>query len=249
MKKILILFGIIFSVFLFPKDVFAAGEDLYIPYYNKVEDFDILSGEGEQIKNILYNQSVVQKDNNDKCVLIYDYNNNAPYLLLCSPNISNLYYSYSSDNNTFFLSINDVKRYRFNLDYVNTYSSLSSTYNLILSSNSFENVILYSDVSFRFNINGVNTVYMYDINYSSKIFGTFKESELYSYKDFYLSDSKDDVVVFQDNDFHSISKLILGESIPDEYSFVYTISDYLLILILVGIIISPIAIIIKIMRW
>ena len=41
MKNYLILFGLLFSIFIIPSDVLAAGEDLYIPYYNLVEEFDI----------------------------------------------------------------------------------------------------------------------------------------------------------------------------------------------------------------
>ena len=78
MKNYLILFGLLFSIFIIPSDVLAAGENLYIPYYNKVEDFDVVSGEGETLKNILYENSSVEKVEGDKCVLIYEYNNSNP---------------------------------------------------------------------------------------------------------------------------------------------------------------------------
>ena len=95
----------------------------------------------------------------------------------------------------------------------------------------------------------MDNIYFYDINDSSKIYGQFNTTDLYTYKDFYLTEPNKEVVVFQDNDIHNISKLILGDNIPEEYSFVYTISDYLLVLLFVGIVISPIAIIIKVLRW
>lgn len=249
MKNYLILFGLLFSIFIIPSDVFAAGENIYIPYYNKVEDFDIQSGEGENIKNILYNQSVVEKSDNDKCVLFYEYKNSAPFVLLCSPSLSNLSYAYSSSNNNFFISVSNVKRYRFDSNYLNTYSSSNSTYIFTFSNNSFENVILYSDVSFKFNANSVDNLYFYDLNDSTKIYGQFNTTDFYTYEDFYLTEPSEEVIVFQDNDIHTLSKLILGESISEEFSFVYTISDYLIILIVVGALISPIAVIIKFLRW
>ena len=249
MKNYLILFGLLFSIFIIPSDVLAAGEDLYIPYYNKVEDFDVVSGEGETLKNILYENSSVEKVEGDKCVLIYEYNNSNPYLLLCSPSLPVILYNYELPNNRFSFSLSYVRRYRFSKDYLNTYSSSSSTYIFASSFNSIENVILYSDVNFKFAVNGVDNIYFYDINDSTKIYGQFNATDLYTYKDFYLIEPNKDVVVFQDNDIHNISKLILGDTIPEEYSFVYTISDYLIVLIFVGIIISPIAIIIKVLRW
>ena len=249
MKNYLILFGLLFSIFIIPSDVLAAGEDLYIPYYNKVEDFDVDSGEGETLKNILYENSSVEKVEGDKCVLIYKEQYNSLYHLVCSPTLNYLLLSYNSTNNNFFLSIfgSNTRYYRFNSEYLLTFST--SAYSLSFSNNSFENLFLYSDVNFKFNTNGINNIFFYDINDSSKIYGQFNISDLYSYKDFYLTEPNKDVVVFQDNDIHNISKLILGDNIPEEYSFVYTISDYLIVLIFVGIIISPIAIIIKVLRW
>lgn len=250
MKNYLILFGLLFSIFIFPSDVLAAGEDLYIPYYNKVEDFNVKAGEGETLKNILYENSSVEKVDGDKCFLFYNEIYGSLYHLVCSPNLSdNISFAYISDHNNFMLGYlgSDIRYYRFTSDYVLSFSS--SGYSFSTSFNSFENVILYSDVNFNFVVNGVDNIYFYDINDSSKIYGQFNTSDLYTYKDFYLTEPNEDVVVFQDNDIHNISKLILGDNIPEEYSFVYTISDYLLVLLFVGIIISPIAIIIKVLRW
>lgn len=249
MKNYLILFGLLFSIFIVPSDVLAAGEDLYIPYYNKVEDFDVVSGDGETLKNILYENSSVEKVEGDKCVLFYKEIYSSPYHLICSPTLNYLTLVYNSTNNNFFFSItgSNTRTYRFNSEFFLTFST--SDYSLSFSNNSFENLFLYSDVNFRFNTNGIDNIFFYDINDSSKIYGQFNTSDLYTYKDFYLTESNEDVVVFQDNDIHNISKLILGDNIPEEYSFVYIISDYLLVLLFVGIIISPIAIIIKVLRW
>lgn len=250
MKKTLILFGLLFSIFIFPSDVFAAGEDFYIPYYNKIEDFDVEAGEGETLKNILYENSSVEKVDGDKCFLIYNEQYGAVYHLVCSPKLSDtIRLSYVLDRNSFMLGYlgSDIRYYRFTSDYVLSFTS--SSYSFVSSNNSFENVILYSDVNFIFSVNGVDNIYFYDINDSSKIYGQFNTTDLYTYKDFYLTEPNKEVVVFQDNDIHNISKLILGDNVPEEYSFVYTISDYLLVLLFVGIVISPIAIIIKVLRW
>lgn len=250
MKNYLILFVLLFSVFIIPSDVLAAGEDLYIPYYNKVEDFDVVSGEGETLKNILYENSSVEKVEGDKCFLFYKEEYGAVYQLVCSPNLlDTITFHYLSDRNNFTLGYlgSDIRYYRFTSDYFLSFST--SGYSFTTSLNSFENIILYSDVDFNFIVNGVDNIYFYDINDSSKIYGQFNTTDLYTYKDFYLTEPNKEVVVFQDNDIHNISKLILGDTIPEEYSFVYTISDYLLVLLFVGIIISPIAIIIKVLRW
>ena len=250
MKNYLILFGLLFSIFIIPSDVFAAGEDLYIPYYNKVEDFDVKAGEGETLKNILYESSFVEKVEGDKCFLFYNNIYNSLYHLVCSPNlVDTLNFSYVSDRNYFMLGYigENLRYYRFNSDYELTFNT--DSFNFSTSNNSFENVLLYSDVNFKFSVNGVDNIYFYDINDSSKIYGKFNTSNFYTYKDFYLTEPDKEVVVFQDNDIHNISKSILGDNIPAEYSFVYTISDYLLVLLFVGIIISPIAIIIKVLRW
>ncbi len=250
MKNYLILFVLLFSLFIIPSDVFAAGEDFYIPYYNKVENFDVLAGEGETLKNILYESSFVEKVEGDKCFLLYNDIYNSLYHLVCSPDLlDTITFEYVSDRNYFLLSFlgNNLRYYRFNSDYELTFDTSSFSYST--SFNSFENVILYSDVNFNFNINGVDNIFFYDLNDSSMIYGKFNTSNIYTYKDFYLTEHDDEIVVFQDNDIHNISKMILGDNIPEEYSFVYTISDYLLVLLFVGIIISPIAIIIKVLRW
>ena len=248
MKNYLILFGLLFSIFIIPSDVLAAGEDLYIPYYNLVEEFDIKNNDGENIKNILYNDSNVSKEDGDKCILFYQPNSSYRYRLSCiSRPILSINFSYDSNNNSFAYIFSDIfKNYSFdeNKSFISEKAYVIST-----SKNSFENYILYSDIPISFYASGVNNIYFYDINDSSKIYGQFNTVDNYSYKDLYLTEFSDDIVVFQDNDFHSISKLILTDNIPEEFSFVYTISDYLLCLILVGIIISPVAIIIKVMRW
>lgn len=247
MKNYLILFGLLFSVFIIPSDVLAAGEDLYIPYYNKVEDFDVESGEGETLKNILYESSFVEKVEGDRCLLLFD---NDKYYLICTTySMSSIVYFYGSRDNMFMCIFNSplFRIYQFDESYI--FLKDYNSFTLTTSHNSFENKVLYSDINFSFNANGINNIYFYDINDSSKIYGQFNISDLYTYKDFYLTEFKEDIVVFQDNDIHNISKLILGDNIPEEYSFVYTISDYLIVLIFVGIIISPIAIIIKVLRW
>lgn len=247
MKNYLILFGLLFSVFIIPSDVFAAGEDLYIPYYNIVDDFDVESGEGETLKNILYESSSVEKIEGDRCLLLFDNNN---YYLICTTfSMSSIVYSYAPSNNMFLYIFTSpsFRIYQFDESYTFLRNYDSFTYKS--SNNSFENKVLYSDINFSFYANGIQNIYFYDINDSSKIYGQFNTSDLYTYKDFYLTEFNEDVVVFQDNDIHNISKLILGDNIPEEYSFVYTISDYLIVLIVVGVIISPIAIIIKVLRW
>ena len=113
----------------------------------------------------------------------------------------------------------------------------------------FENFVLYSDIPFKFTASGVDTFYYYDINDSSNIYGQFNTTDTYSYTDLYLTEFDKDIIIFDDNDFHTISKLVLGDNIPEEFSFVYTISDYLLCILLVIVISSPIAIIIKVLRW
>ena len=248
MKNYVILFGLLFSIFIIPKDVFAAGSDLYSPYYNKVENFDLISGEGESLKNFLYDKLPEEyKKESDSCILIYNPSLGFDYHLICDISRDYIDLNYNSTNSNFSFSLKG-SYYRFTSDYTLS-SSVYTSYIFLSSKNSFENVFLYSDLPFKFNINAVSNLFFYDLNDSSKVYGQFNTTDLYTYKDFYLTESSDDVVVFQDNDFHSISKLILGDSIPEEFSFVYTISDYLLCLLLVGILISPIAIIIKIMRW
>lgn len=185
MKKTLILFGLLFSIFIFPSDVFAAGEDFYIPYYNKIEDFDVEAGEGETLKNILYENSSVEKVDGDKCFLIYNEQYGAVYHLVCSPKLSDtIRLSYVLDRNSFMLGYlgSDIRYYRFTSDYVLSFTS--SSYSFVSSNNSFENVILYSDVNFIFSVNGVDNIYFYDINDSSKIYGQFNTTDLYTYKDF-----------------------------------------------------------------
>lgn len=247
MKNYLILFGLIFSIFIFPSDVLAAGEDLYIPYYNKVEDFNVKAGEGETLKNILYESSFVEKVEGDRCLLLFD--KDKYYLICTTSSMSSIVYSYASSSNMFLYIFTSplFRIYQFDESY--TFLRDYDSFTLMSSNNSFENKVLYSDINFSFYANGINNIYFYDINDSSKIYGQFNTSDLYTYKDFYLSEFNEDIVVFQENDIHNISKLILGDNIPEEYSFVYTISDYLLVLLFVGIIISPIAIIIKVLRW
>ena len=246
MKNYLILFSLLFSMFIIPSDVLAAGEVIYVPYNNVVSEYSFEIG--ESLKNTLYNDPNVTKEDNDKCMLIYDITNSSPYQLICSSSLDTINLLYRNNFNSFFLSLSDIRLYRFSSDYV--YTSSSTVY-VYITTNSFDNIFLYSDFDFKFIENGgsFDNIYFYDLNDSSKIYGQFNTSDLYTYKDFYLTESNEDVVVFQDNDIHNISKLILGDNIPEEYSFVYTISDYLLVLLFVGIIISPIAIIIKIMRW
>lgn len=250
MKNYLILFILLFGIFVIPNNVFAEEKALHIPYYNKLEDFDLNSGEGETLKNILYENSSVEKEEGDKCILIYKEEYNCLYHLICSPNLDNVKISYYTASNSFGFFFNDIKYYRFNENYELKFDT--SGYNFNSSSNSFENVFMYSDIPIKFTTtNGFEKVLFYDLNNSSKVYGEFllDNTTLYNYKDFYLTEPNEDIVIFQDNDFHSISKLILGDNIPEEYSFVYTISDYLLVILLVIIVISPIAIIIKVMRW
>ena len=248
MRKFFGLFVILFSIFFIPNNVFAADNALYIPYYNRVSDFSL--EQGIQLKQKLYEHSDVVKDDGDKCIVLYKEQYNSVYHLICSPNLSDVILLYYSNTNSFGFYFSNIKYYRFNEKYEITFNSTG--YSFSSSSNSFENLFLYSDVSFKFSkINGIDKVLFYDINDSTNIYGEFisDNSTLYSYSDFYLTEPNEDIVIFEDNDFHSISKLILGDNIPAEFSFVYMISDYLLLLLLVIIIISPIAIIIKIMRW
>lgn len=261
MKNYLILFGLLFSIFIVPSDVLAAGEDLYIPYYNKVEDFDILNDEGKTLKDNLYSKvPIEEKKDNEKCFLAITKNSTYVYDLVCSNSdiVSSIDFFYNSFYNRFSFELeNDLfTTYSFSSDfsYIKKFSFFPPGH--FSSSNpGFENLILYSDFSFKFiNINSTySNIVFYDISDSSHIYGSFDVNSVYNYKDFYLTDyngsSDEEVVVFQDNDIHNISKLILGDTIPEEYSFVYTISDYLIVLIVVGVLISPIAIIIKVLRW
>ena len=249
MKKYIVLFSIFLGVFIVPSNVFAEEQTLYVPYYNKIEDFDVESGEGETLKNILYENSSVVKEDGDKCILFYYNYGFGQYQLSCSPDLSKIFINYESSKNRFTFTIG-YRTYTFNTDYLlkNSYSSFFVATTL----NSFENLILYSDVPIVFSKNNIyQNVSFYDINDSSKIYGNFllDGTTSYDYKDFYLTEPKEEIVIFDDNDFHSISKLILGDNIPEEYSFIYTISDYLLVILLVIIVLSPIAIIVKVMRW
>ena len=105
MKNYLILFGLLFSIFIIPSDVLAAGEDLYVPYYNLVEEFDIKNNDGENIKNILYNDSNVSKEDGDKCILFYQPNSSYRYRLSCisRPILSNNSCNLSSMLSPFFI--------------------------------------------------------------------------------------------------------------------------------------------------
>lgn len=248
MKSYFLVICLLFSIFLIPKDVFAEEQSLYIPYYNNVSDYSF--EDGENLKNILYNNEAVDKDDNDKCILILNDYYSGLFHLICSPNLNNILFSYNATDNYFYFSLNSVKYYRFSEDYELLFST--SSYIHTMTSNSFENVFLYSDVSFYFiKPNLYDNLKFYNISDSNVIYNTFLfgSSNLYSYKDFYFGNISVEDPTYENNNFHSISKLILGESIPEEFSFLYTISDYLLCLLLVGIVISPIAIIIKIMRW
>lgn len=259
MKNYLILFGLLFSIFIIPSDVLAADNSIYFTYYNSLENFDVLNDGGEVIKNKLYSMLPTdEKESNDKCFVNFFDDKLYTFVLGCSSSFSdsyiNIHYNGFYDNlNYFFSSITDVRYYSFSSDYsylekINSFSITNSTKGLV-------NTLLYSDFNIKFSkINAAySNVVLYDSLDSDIIYGTFDVDGIYSYKDFYLTDyngsSDEEVVVFQDNDIHNISKLILGNNIPEEYSFVYTISDYLIVLIFVGIIISPISIIIKVLRW
>ena len=249
MKNYIIIFGLLFSIFLIPSDVFAAGEDLYIPYYNIVEDFDIKNGEGLDIKNKLYSDSNVEQREEDKCILIYQPNSSNRYILSCHLSVTTINFGYNSSKSNFLyiFTASSWNIYYFDENYNFVKSNADFIYRT--SKNSFENFVLYSDIPFEFTANGIDNFYFYHINDSSNIYGQFNTIDSYSYIELYLTDFSDDIVVFDDNDFHTISKLVLGDNISEEFSFVYTISDYLLCLIFVCIIISPIAIIIKVLRW
>ena len=249
MKNYIIIFGLLFSIFLIPSDVFAAGEDLYIPYYNIVEDFDIKNGEGLDIKNTLYSDSNVEQREGDKCILFYQPNSSNRYVLSCILSDTRINFGYNSSNSNFLyiFSSSGFNIYYFDENYNFVKSNADFIYRT--SKNSFENFVLYSDIPVKFTANGVDTFYFYDINNSSNIYGQFNTTDTYSYTDLYLTEFDKDIIIFDDNDFHTISKLVLGDNIPEEFSFVYTISDYLLCILLVIVISSPIAIIIKVLRW
>lgn len=258
MKNYLVFLGFIFSIFIIPSDVFASS--LYLPYTNEIEDFDVLNGEGEILKNSLY-AKIPSEDKNDngKCFLGKTKDSIYIYDLVCSntdivSNISfrfNGYYSslvFSSDEYLFTTYSFDSE-----FNYLSSFSRFVSSH-FPFSNPGYYNYILYSDFLISFsNINpSYSSIVFYDVSNPDYIYGELDSDSFYSYKDFYLTDykgSSSNIPVFQDNDLHSLSKIILGDNIPEEYSFVYTISDYLFVLIIVGIIISPIAIIIKILRW
>lgn len=64
----------------------------------------------------------------------------------------------------------------------------------------------------------------------------------------YSSSDSDSNTTFEQNSIHEISKKLLGEDIPEEFSFVYLISDYLIALMIVVCLCCPFIFIVKLMK-
>lgn len=256
-NKFLILSLLLFSVFLIPGNVFA--DSIKVQF----EDYSLNFTEEERQKaidtilsdTILNNYS---KDNYYYTILYTasykditinsvddELQKRSTYILLISPK------TWSNGRS---LLINSSKRfdisasnaYYFDSDFINLGEHTGSIYHYLDISKSADNYsisfpLLYTSSNIIYNGSG------YDFDYyngDTLIFSLLKrENYLEKYKK-YTPPPK-----YTINSIHKISTIILGEDIPEEFSFVYLITDYLLLLAFVIVVISPFVLIVRILRW
>lgn len=255
-NKILILSLLLFSVFLIPGNVFASDKVQF-------EDYSLNFTEEEKQKAIdsILSDSVLNDYSKDEYYYTIFYTaafekvsfvaneeelfNNSMYVLLIT---SKNWSVPVVINTTFRLDVDISKVYYFDDNFYNLGTVESSAYFQYRTSirtsynpNAIRFPLLYTTVTNIPNKCG------YDLdlyNGDTLIFSLLKnENYLEKYKK-YIPPIK-----YTINSIHKISTIILGEDIPEEFSFVYLITDYLLLLAFVIVVISPFVLIVRILRW
>lgn len=251
MKKIkILLIAIIFSIFIIPSSVFA--DSVYIfQYFNPINDINEI--EKETIINTILNNEKVLKLTTYPDRVIIDLNNTTSSF--SNPNLANARYLVaSSQSNPYFGIYNSKIRIYFggafvyyfdeNLNLLNDSAHYTALGLYMGNEEKFYNSILYSSYKEILFKNKSTTIEFY------------VGSELYTilnHEDNFLNIFNLSIpeITFEINPIHEISISILGNDIPDEYNFLYLISDYLIIVSFVIVVCSPLIIIVKLlkMRW
>lgn len=109
---------------------------------------------------------------------------------------------------------------------------------------------IYNPVIYSYNIDlfSREILHDYDIYQGDQLLTTiYSNNENFNYFD--LRSTYETEVTFKINPIHEISLSILGDDIPDQFSFIYLIFDYLLLFGFVVVILSPFVIIVRLLRW
>ena len=256
-NKFLILSLLLFSVFLIPGNVFA--DSIKVQF----EDYSLNFTEEERKKAIdsILSDTVLNnysKDNYYYTILYTaSYKNiiinsvddelqkRSTYILLITPKAWNNGRSLLiNSSNRFDISASNA--YYFDSDFINLGEYTGSIYHYLDISKNTDNYsvsfpLLYTSSDIIYNDSGYNFDYY---NGDILIFSLLnRENFLEKYKK-YTPPPK-----YTINSIHKISTIILGEDIPEEFSFVYLITDYLLLLSFVIVVISPFVLIVRILRW
>lgn len=256
-NKILILSLLLFSVFLIPGNVFA--DSIKVQF----EDYSLNFTEEERQKAIdsILSDTVLNNYSKDDYyyTILYtaSYKNitinsaddelqkRSTYILLISP---------KGFNNGRPLAINSYKRfdiaasnaYYFDYDYNNLGEHTGSIYHYLDISNGADGYsisfpLLYTSSDTIYNSSGNDFDYY---NGDTLIFSLLKRENYLEKYQKYTPSTK-----YTINSIHKISTIILGEDIPEKFSFIYLITDYLLLLAFVIVVISPFVLIVRILRW
>lgn len=256
-NKFLILSLLLFSVFLIPGNVFA--DSIKVQF----EDYSLNFTEEERQKaidtilsdTILNNYS---KDNYYYTILYTasykditinsvddELQKRSTYILLISPKSwSNGRSLLINSSKRFDISASDA--YYFDSDFINLGEHTGSIYHYLDISKNTDNYsisfpLLYTSSDIIYNGSG------YDFDYyngDTLIFSLLKRENYLEKYNKYTPPIK-----YTINSIHKISTIILGEDIPEKFSFIYLITDYLLLLAFVIVVISPFVLIVRILRW
>lgn len=256
MKKSLLFFGLfLFSIFLVPSGVFADSVKL------QYSDYSLNFSEEERQKAIdsILSDSNLNNFSKDSYffTILYtasysdvtinstddELQKRSKYILLVSP---------KSWNNGRPLVINAYNRfdiyasnaYYFDNDFINLGEHSGSIYhflNIATGDYSISFPLLYTSSDLIYNNSGKNFDYYYGDELLFSLL--YKENFLEKCKKYEPPKS------FEINSIHKISLLLLGDGIPNEFSFIYLIFDYLLVISFVIVLISPFVIVVRILRW
>ncbi len=254
-KNRFILFAIIFllSIVFIPKNVYAATEYDF-QFYDNISDLE--QEEKQNIIDTILNNPKVNTIDLERAIIfdINDWDLQAPketleytsqirYVLVSvSPNASPKF-NISAGKSFFMFYCAGVFIFDNNLNLLNEEPYYGYIRMYSLSQFVYYNPFLYSKFIEVPYTDGSS----YSINFyqGSNLIKTLKYNESI----LELSEFSNPVIKYEINDIHEISKMILGEDIPEEFSFVYLVFDFLLVLSFVVVIVSPFVIISRILRW
>lgn len=255
MRKYLVVIIAIFCILFIPNNVFAATKVQFndLTSYYSVDEINNITSRIENDTNFILEEGSYKTHMIALSQGFSFWNNTEADLMKDTSYYTVIFYNHNA-NTPYFI----------NWDTIN----FNSTGKCIFYDNNF-NYLGSIEGNFRFVLNGGDYILNFPILKTSDnfikpytlgvdfyvadrlLFSTVGSNSFYDnyIREYNEVEKPPSVPTFEIDSIHNISVKIVGDDVPNEYSFVYLVVDFLLLLSFVVVILSPFVIIIRLMRW